>query len=89
MYAKPEAESRTVDSVIGVSDILSFCQAANLTERETNCIVWRFVHGYTFEEVGRRDCGIARENARRRVYKALRKMRHPRVIGKTELHDWL
>jgi len=81
----------TLDPLVGVSDdILWMFRAANLTPREQRILAWRFLHGCTLNECSLRERGRdGVERARQWEAKALRKLRHSRVIRGTELHDWL
>lgn len=65
-----------------------FIRAA-LSVREVRCLVWRFWYGDTYAEIGKKDGGYSRERVRQIIAKALRKLRHPRVIGDTDILDWL
>jgi hypothetical protein len=63
--------------------------SADLTGRELSCIFWRYWLGCTLNEVGKRDCGISGGAARRRIVKALWKLRRSCVAGGTDACDWL
>ena len=83
------AVAGTLPPLVGFSeDIISLFRAAFLTESEMLVITLHFHDGRTLEEIGHL-VGLSKEKARQRVSWALRKLRAPRAIENTELHDWL